>query len=625
MSVIRRGARFAAGMGAIAGAFEVVQISARLALDLSFSEALTLGLADIGLNAVLGAFVGLGVGALAERRWWDRPPSFHLAFVMSATAFLLGLFFLGFAAKNLYDQERLAAAIAFALAPIGLAGVVWYNAGYWLRREEVGEEYKLGWTGLSFGMAIFIATVTAAALSLRSFGGPQATSTAPSVILITVDTLRRDHISVYGESPVQTPVFDALAAKGVLFEDAVTPFPETAPAHAAMMTGRHPFRAGVLSNGDTLRNGNTTLAERLGEEGYATAAFVSAFAVDARTGLDQGFEIYDDDFLPLVRGGARIRLVQLALRAWMRLGDPTALASLYERGAPETYGRALGWVKQNREKPFFLWVHTFEPHSPYQPHGMPGFEDNGLPGAPSLDHRVILEKEPGYTYSADETAKLKRLYAEEVAYADQQLGVFLSGLDALALARPVAIVLTADHGEMLGEHETFFNHHGIWEGALRVPLIVVPADASKITRKRVPWQVRLMDIATTVTDITKTETLPSSEGFPLMALAEGAWEKGISSLLLGRRGIALSEGLLYGYRSGGVKYHLDPVSGQERLYDITTDPAEQVEVSAKLPELLVTARERVRDETRGKLLQPESGDMDPAVVEKLRALGYVQD
>lgn len=621
MRPLLRGPLLAAGLGAMAGAFEIVQISARLALDLSFTEGLLLGLLGVVTNALLGAALGLLFGAVAEWRWFDRRPSWVYASVMAGVALLLGAFFLGFAAKNLLDQGRPVAAAAFALSPIGLAGVVWYNANYWLRREEVGEEHRLGWTGLSLGMALLIVSGVAAALSARSFGGPQATSRAPSVLLITVDTLRRDHVSAYGQSPVQTPNIDALASRGVLFLDAITPLPETAPAHSAMLSGRHPFRSGVLSNGDVLRNGTLTLAERLEEEGYARAAFVSAFAVDARTGLDQGFEIYDDDFLP-VRGAARIRLIELALRAWMRLGDPTALASFYERPAPDTLARALAWAEQNREKPFFLWVHLFEPHSPYEPHGLPGFEDNGSPGAPALDHRRILEREPGYAYTEEERARLRRLYAEEVAYVDQQIGAFLEGVGALELDRPLAVLLTADHGEMLGEHGVNFNHHGIWEDVLKVPLVVVPPDLSKLKERRVAQQVRLMDVATTVTDIAGVTALPSSEGFPLLALAEGLWDRGASTLLLGRRGVALSEGLLYGYRSGGVKYHLDPVTGAERLYDIHADPAETQELSAKLPELLVTARERVREETRGQLVQPQAGGLDPEVAEKLKALGY---
>lgn len=622
MRPLHRVPLLSAGLGALAGAFESVQIGARLALDLRFGEALALCLLDVGLNALFGAFLGLLVGAYAERRWWARPPSWVYASAMSAVSFLLAVFFLGFAAKNLLEQDRIAAAVAFALSPVGLAGVVWYNANYWLRREDVGEEYRFGWRGFAFGMSLLIALGNAAVLSGRSFGGPQAVSSDPSVVLVTIDTLRRDHVSAYGISPVQTPNIDALAAKGVLFLDAVTPFPETVPAHTAMLSGRHPFRADVLSNGDVLRNGNLTLPERLHEEGYATAAFVSSFAVAARTGLDQGFEIYDDDFLPGVRAAARVRLVGLALRAWMRLGDPTALPSLYEREAPRTYGRALGWVSENKDKPFFLWVHTFEPHSPYQPHGLPGFEDNGTPDAPALDHRPILQQEPGYPYTEEERARLRRLYAEEVAYADQQLGLFLDALTVLVGTRPLAVILAGDHGEMLGEHGVEFNHHGIWEHAVRVPLIVVPPDTSAVQLRQVPHQVRLMDVATTVTDLTRVETLPNSEGFPLLALAEGVWTKGISSLLLGRRGVSLSEGLLYGYRSGGVKYHLDPRTGSEQIFDIHEDPEERAELSARLPELLVTARERVREETRGQLVQPEAGGLDPEVAERLRALGY---
>lgn len=612
------------GVGIIAGAFESVQIGARLTLALSFGEAMLLGLSAALVGGLLGAGLGLVVGLFAGWRWSARSQPWALAMSMALVTFGVAAFYLSFAALNLYEQERLVAAAAFGFAPLGVAGVVYFNAHYWLRREEVGEEYRLGWRGVSPLVALGLCVVNALIVGGRSFGGDQARASAPDLMLITIDTLRRDHVSAYGSSPVSTPNLDALAARGALFQDAVTPFGETAPAHSAMLTGRHPFRTGVLSNGDHLKNGNTTLPERLHEDGYATAAFVSSFAVNARTGLDQGFEVYDDDFLPGVRGASRIRLVQLALRAFMRFGDPTRLPELYERRAPVTYSTALKWIEGNRGQPFFVWIHTFEPHSPYEPHGLPGFEDNGTPAAPTLDHKKILAQEPGYPYTDADRARLKRLYAEEVAYADQQLGLFLKQVDALKLERPLAIVLAGDHGESLGEHGIEFTHHGIYEPVVRVPLIVVPADDSKILLRQVPHQVRLMDVATTFTDMAGVETLPSSEGFPLMALAEGVWTKGISSLLIGRRGVALSEGLVYGYRSGGVKYHLDPSTGGELLYDVNSDPGEQTELSASLPELLVTARERVRDETRGKLVQPGAAEVDEDTRQKLEALGYVQ-
>ena len=624
MSAARRAPMMGLGVGLIAGAFESVQIGAKLALSLSFGEAFLLSFSAALCGGIVGVALGIGVGLFAQWRWRSRSQPWALATAMALTTLGIAAFYLGFAVKNLVDQDRLTAAVAFALSPIGLAGVVYFNAHYWLRREEVGEEYRLGWRGVSALVALSLCLINALIVSGRSFGGDLARASAPDVLLITIDTLRRDHISAYGESPVQTPNIDALAARGVLFEDAVTPFGETAPAHAAMLSGRHPFRSGVLSNGDHLKNGVVTVPEQLHEDGYATAAFVSSFAVNARTGLDQGFEIYDDDFLGGVRGGARIRLVQLALRAFMRFGDPADLPGLYERSAPVTYQHALDWLSANRERPVFVWVHTFEPHAPYEPHGLPGFEDNGTLEAPALDHKQILAKEPGYPYTDDERARLKRAYAEEVAYADQQLGSFLASLEGQKRSRPLAIMLAGDHGESLGEHGVNFTHHGLTEPVIRVPLILVPPDTSGVVFDRVPYQVRLMDVATTITDIAGVKSLQGTEGFPLIVLAEGNWTRGIPTLLLGRRGVALSEGLVYGYRSGGVKYHLDPISGVEQIFDLNTDPGETTELSKQIPELLVTARERVRDETRGKLLQPASSEVDDETRRKLEAMGYVQ-
>ena len=624
MSIIRRVPMLGLGVGLISGAFESVQIGARLSLGLGVGEAMLLSLTASAAGGLLGAALGLPVGLFAAWRWRERPTSYSLAMAMALTTFAIGAFYLSFAALNLYEQDRTLAAAAFLLSPIGLAGVVYFNASYWLRREDVGEEYRLGWRGVSALVALGLCGINALIVGGRSFGGDEARASAPDVLLITMDTLRRDHVSAYGNSPVQTPNIDRLAARGVLFQDAVTPFGETAPAHSAMLSGRHPFRSGVMSNGDHLKNGDTTVAEALHEDGYATAAFVSSFAVSARVGLDQGFEVYDDDFLPGVRGAGRIRLVQLALRAFMRLGDPAALPELYERKAPVTYRHALDWISSNHDKPFFVWVHTFEPHAPYEPHGLPGFEDNGTPAAPALHHQAILAKEPGYTYTEAERARLARLYAEEVAYADQQLGLFLDALDGLKLERPLAIVFAGDHGESLGEHGVNFTHHGLYEQVVQVPLIVVPPDPSKIKLEEVPYQVRLMDVATSITDMAGIKTLPKSEGFPLMALAEGVWTKGISTLMLGRRGVALQDGLVYGYRSGGVKYILDPITSAEQLYDLAADPQESADLSQKLPEVLVTAREAVRDETKGKLLQPSGGEVDSETAQKLKAMGYVQ-
>ncbi|MDP6935331.1 MAG: sulfatase, partial [Myxococcota bacterium] len=354
------------------------------------------------------------------------------------------------------------------------AGFVWFNAGYWFRREELGERHRLGWKVWSLVLGLGISTLSAWWASDRDFGSVRALPTDPTVVVITVDTLRRDHVSIHGESPVQTPNLDALARDGETFTDTITPLPETAPAHAALWTGLHPVRTGVLSNGHRLPRGFRTLAEALADEGYATGAFVSSFAVDSRTGLDQGFEVYDDDFFPWIRGVSDVLVCRLVLRLVMRFGDPLTIPWLLERAAPDTYERALTFLEQTRDGPSLLWVHLFEPHAPYEPHGLAGFEDNGTPAEPSLDHRWILANEEDFTYTDEVRERLRRLYQEEVAYTDQQLGVFFEAVEALELDRDLLIVVTADHGEMLGEHGVEFNHHGLWEDVIRVPLVIVP-------------------------------------------------------------------------------------------------------------------------------------------------------
>ena len=552
------------GLGAVAGGLESVQIGAIIKLYLTFGEAAVTGLVAVLLDGLVGAALAIPVGVAVHLWGQGWKPRHQYAACMTGTAALLGLFFLVPAAVALADQGRIPAAVAFALAPLGVAGVVWSNATYWFRREEIGEEYAVGWRGWSLLLGALLALGNAWWLSQRTYGAGVALEDDPSVLLLTVDTLRRDHVSAYGESPVQTPKIDALAAQGVLFSDAMTPLPETAPAHAALLTGRHPVRSGMLSNRDVLSRSYLTLTEVLAEEGYATGAFVSAFTLDARAGLDQGFQVYDDDFAPGVRALSRVRVAGLALRAWMRFGDPAALSFLDERAAPVTTDRALEWVRRAGDRPVFLWVHLFEPHSPYEPHGMPGFEDNGTPGDPSVDHRVILAAEPGYAYTDAERSELRRLYQEEVAYTDQQVGRFLDALRPLMGERDLIVLFAGDHGEMLGEHGVDFNHHGVWDDAVRIPLIIVPNRLRPKTRV-VEQQVRLMDVPATVLDLLRLDPMEKSEGVDLMGYAEGVRDQDLGTLIMGRTSGALDRGTLFGYRTHAAKYVWDADADTEHL------------------------------------------------------------
>lgn len=650
------------GLGAVAGGFEAFKLAATLKLSVHFVDALALGLVTVGLDALLGAALAVPVGLLAALVARKALPSRRHALAMAGTAALLAWWFLVPAAADLQDQGRTPAAIAFLLAPIGVAGVTWFNAGYWLRREEVGEEHRVGWAGWSLLIALGLATGAAGTLSSRSFGGAQALAEDPAVILVTIDTLRRDHISAYaapGTEPlVQTPVFDALAAQGILYTDAITPFPETAPAHSSMFTGLHPYRTGMLSNGHQLAAGYTTLAEVLQAEGYATAAFLSSFAVDSRTGLDQGFEVYDDELFPWVRGFSEILAARLLTRVVLRFGDPLKFDFLLERPAPVTMGLALDWLEGNADKPFFLWVHTFDVHSPYEPHGLPGFQDNGVPGAPSIDHRFILANERDYTYTDEARAKLRRLYAEEVAWTDAELGRFLARVDELVGDRPVLLIVTSDHGEQLGEHGIEMNHHGVYDQSVRVPLVIRPVRVSGRSRV-VSEQVRLMDLPATVLGQLKLErdALGQTESIDLLTYVDLPGQTGAASLVMGRKSASLSQGTLYGYRAnarkvrvpadggppvtderGRVKYILDPDLAQEALYDLVDDPDELRDQAAARPEVVAQMRARVVQETgiqvseeggrtlfqRSAAEQEHQQAISAEEQQMLEALGYIQ-
>ncbi len=242
-------------------------------------------------------------------------------------------------------------------------------------------------------------------------------ASAPSLVLLTLDTTRSDHLGAYGAAGARTPVLDGLAARGVRYARAIAPSPLTLPAHASLLTGLDPPEHGVRDNGiAVLPAGLPTLATVLEERGYATGAFVASRVLDRRFGLDRGFGVYGD---------------RMAAERIGQYGYP-------ERDAGAVTTAALAWTSRlPAGQPYFLWVHYYDPHAPYQP--------------------------PAGRHASERDA-----YASEIAYVDQEIGRLLAGLPAGE--RLVAAV--GDHGEMLGEHGE--SGHGIflYRAALEVPLIL---------------------------------------------------------------------------------------------------------------------------------------------------------
>lgn len=311
----------------------------------------------------------------------------------------------------------------------------------------------------------------------------------PDVILLTVDTLRVDHVSAYApHSPVQTPAMDALAADGVLYTQAWSPISVTGPAFATLMTGREPASHGVLMNvfqgGPSVGEEEQTLAERLREQGWQTGAFVSGFTLRTTLGLNQGFQRYDTP-----PPGQKRRSSDLTARA------------------------ALGWLGQRKShQRAFVWWHSYDPHGP-----LDSQEGTAPRGGDWERDPVQIHQLPEYQqlYSISDPGFYARRYAAAVSFADAQVGRIVAALKEAGRYDGALIVLTADHGESFTERELWFDHgtHASPE-QLHVPLII-KYPGGEGAGSRVDALVGLGDVAPTVLDALDLPPLPQAEGRPI--------------------------------------------------------------------------------------------------------------
>jgi choline-sulfatase len=517
------------------------------------------------------------------------------------------------------------AALTVAIMPAFFGFVTYVNAHFLLRKIDLGKMYRRSFGPIALLLSIVTVTLTAAGYQVTRQSGGFALDDDRSVLLITVDTLRRDYVGAYGEPhAAPTPRMDALAKEGVLFLDATTPMPETAPAHTSMLTGLHPIRHGVLSNSHKLSPIQVTLTEKLRQEGYATGAFVSSFAVHSRTNIDQGFDTFDDDFSPLP-GLTHINALSWLTKAWMALGDPASTPWLLERGGKQTNARLFDWLDNNQDRPFFAWVHYFEPHAPYESWGVPGFEENGTPGHSVVNHRALMVHGDEATYTDEERKSLVNMYREEVTYTDQLIGDVLDKLDTLELSSNTLVILTSDHGENLGEHGEDYQHHGLYDQVVRVPLIVrAPGLRAKV--QEVKQQVSLLDIPNTVLDYLKMDVLPTSEGVELLGYAEGVRHRSIGTTLVGRRGRSFSEGALVGLRNNNIKYIQDIVTGERTLFHLLDDPGEIHDIISEQPNTVVMAERVLAPEIAAfsKQIEVSVADVNVGEAKMLELMGYTQ-
>lgn len=309
---------------------------------------------------------------------------------------------------------------------------------------------------------------------------PSPEKVFPNLVLITVDTLRADHLSCYGYHLTTSPNIDRLASEGVRFAKTYSPIPLTGPSHISLFTSRFPQEHGARINGVAVRENSKWLflPQILRRFGYGNAAFISAWTLTARlTQLGKWFDVYDQD---------------------LNRSHQVFHSSRY---ADDVTPLAIEWLRNNRDFPFFLWVHYFDPHSPYHLRKeFASLEPNR--------HPSIAVDEIG-----DVDQKITKRYDSEIAYADHYIGQLLAAIDSLTLRESTLVALTSDHGESLGEHGYVGHGRQLFEGIVHIPLIL--RYPNKIPTGRVVSQATsLLDLTPTLLELMlgkkELETLPTS-------------------------------------------------------------------------------------------------------------------
>ncbi len=400
-----------------------------------------------------------------------------------------------------------------------------------------------------------------------------------NIVLFTIDTLRADHLECYGYDRVKTPNINRLASEGILFEHNIVQAPLTLPSHSSIFTGTHPLYHGIRDNGGFyLEEKHITLAEVLKTNGYSTGAFVGAFVLDSRWGLDQGFDYYYDNF-------DLTKYKTVSLDSVQRRGD-------------EVLAEACKWLEKNSQDKFFAWIHLYDPHTPYNP------------------------PEP---YKTQYNGRRFGLYDGEIAYVDLLMGDFRNFMEEKNLMEKTLIIFTGDHGESLGEHKESAHGFFIYDSDIRVPLIIRFPE-NKFQGSVITNQVRSIDIMPTILNMLGGRSPESVQGesmLPLILEKQGGEAlSAYSETYWPRYHYGWSE--LKSLRKGQYKFIDAP---KPELYDILEDPGELnnlVNKKAALGHEMKRELEALIDRYSAEGIEeagPKKIDNDSLV--KLQALGYI--
>lgn len=515
----------------------------------------------------------------------------------------------------LHSPKGLAAAAALLVLALGIALAL--GAISPIARRIAGSGARIAASNAACSAAVLVVALLWIAHTL---GAARAPAGAPHLLLITVDTLRADHLGAWGYRRHTSPEIDRLAEGGVRFAQAVAQWPKTTPSVVSLLTGTYPRTNGVTRDTrQALPASRVTIAERLADAGYDTAAVVTNANLARLFGFDQGFSAY--------------------IETWKDSRDDDPERATY------VTDHALDWLAQRpRDRPFFLWVHYVDPHARYEPpapydgmfehdayydpaHRAPlhaGRDDDmgGIPGRARLGDRTEVD-----FYRAQ--------YDAEIRYVDHEIGRLLSKIDDASPGERIAVVLTADHGESLGEHEYYFDHGRLpYDDCVRVPLVVRPPDRADPPGRVVERPVELIDILPTLLTFAGLPPLAGAEGRSLAPLLSGEEDPGRSPYAFTESGY--SEAWQRSIRDARWKLvHVrDPadralMTGAEwELYDVIADPGETRNLFAQAPAEAERLAAGLADWVRRGPVSPtqpiQTVPIDRETEDRLRSLGYVE-
>ena len=426
-------------------------------------------------------------------------------------------------------------------------------------------------------------------------------------ILISIDTLRADHLGCYGYERATSPAIDELAARGALFEEVVSSAPWTVPAHMSMLTGLYPRSHGVDEHGKVLPSETKTLAEHLAEQGFATAAIVNGPML-SRKNFARGFQVYD--FVP-TRGRGR--------------PEPTLPLGSH---ASEILARAQEWLAENRARRFFLFLHLYDVHSNYE--AAPEFRaqfarpyDGVVDGTTKQLHAYLGRNEGEPDWGPQDARHLVDLYDAEIRQLDGALAGFFAFLESSGLARETALALTSDHGEEFLEHGGVLHGPTMHREALHVPLVFAGPGIAGGTRYR--GQASPVDLFPTLTRLLGVSTPPGLEGIvlPVAPQEQMEWPPARAVFSESRQWPGAEEGDFRGsIRAGPWALHVDQRSGTQQLFQLEQDPAELRDASRENPDVVRELRSELDAYLANARAALEAEPLDKEELEALQALGY---